>query len=229
MKIKILFISFLTLTLNNSFSQDENDFFSKGFKEHTLKISPFKPLSTVLPTIELSYEKQLTSYTSAQVTVGYLMENIYLKNNQKGFLISLEAKKYNEINNRFYFSLEAGYYHRHSDEGSLFESNTLVDSNNSPLKYSEAYSNVYNQVYLVPKIGKRTSLGKNFVFDIFFGVGIKWINVKHNNRNFPNDKMPYQKISHIFVPNEVGYYSTIKQGNVFTIKVPLNFRIGYTF
>jgi hypothetical protein len=157
------------------------------------------------------------------------MENMHFKHNQRGFSIALEAKKYTGIDNRFYFSLETGYYHRHSDEGGLFISNTLVDSNNAPFQYSEAFSVEYNQLNLIPKLGIRSSLGNNFIIDAYFGIGIKWLNVKHTNRSYPDDKMVYPNYDYLLVPDEIGYPSTTVNENVFTVKIPFNVRIGYTF
>ena len=229
MKFSILLLAFIAIANNNIFSQDEEYEFPADFKRHTLKISPLKPLGGVLPAIELGYEKFLTKNTSAQITLGYLMENIYYKHNQKGFSIALEAKKYIGLDNRFYVSLETGFYHRHSDEGGSFESKTLLDSNNSPLVYGESFSAIYNQLNLIPKFGIRAPLGKKIILDAYFGIGIKWINITHKNRTYLNDQMIFPFYENVLIPNEVGYPTTIVNGNVFTVKIPFNIRIGYTF
>lgn len=191
----------------------------KKEKRNILKLTPLRSINLVNPSVELSYERNTSESLSTQVSISYLLS--YYERNLKGFKVGLEEKYYFKKTAPMdsYFSFEVNYLnnsqHRilgfYSGEDYYDESKYYADSCvirkqifNFNLKYG-------NQI-----------IYKHFVFDVCFGIGLRYRNVRHFDRLNPNDKMQ---------PPEYMDFTNVlyNQRKNFRINLPLNLRIGYSF
>lgn len=194
----------------------------KTSKSHIVKFTPLKVIGLVNPGVEFGYEYAYRDHFSSQVMLSYqLPRTIYSSKNPyigaaRGYRIQYEQKYFPKGNAPFgfYYGLELNYLnHVHH---ALVQ---FVDRNNDHLWYRDGIKIVRNVFSTSFKIGKQYDF-RRFTFEYYFGLGIKYRDIKHLNRKHPND---------IIVPHRHWsiYMSMIQPANEFRFSMPLNIRIGW--
>ena len=195
-----------------------------------IKITPLKLVDLVNPSIELSYERITGRSFSTQ-----LMASCLLPINQIGVI-----KDFNPEIKGFRFSVEEKFYFKKSaplGPYAGFEFNYLnnqykdiwsfdVKNTNSGTAYNYAsYSDTFGikkQTFSFNlKFGYQI-ITKRLAIDFYAGLGLRYKDVRHFDRINPNDEMEIPRHPNV-------YYLTNLEGKYWTISIPLNLRIGWTF
>lgn len=189
-----------------------------------LKITPLKIIGTVNPSIEASYERITGRSFATQVMASYLLPARItdigkdIKPNISGFRFSIEEKYYFKKSAPLglYTSFELDYLkNRYKDVW------TFGTRNISPTNYSDTFG-IKKQTYSFNlKFGYQLIV-KRLSFDFYAGLGLRYKDVRHFDRINPNDEMEMPRHPNI-------YYMTNREGKYWTISIPLNARIGWTF
>jgi hypothetical protein len=195
-----------------------------------LKITPLKIVGLDFPSIEISYERRTNRNFSTQLMASYLLPNglsdigYEFKPNIKGFRLSIEEKYYLEKSAPFgpYVSFEFNYLNnQYRDVWNFGIKNIYSDTSYNNTNYPDTFG-IKKQTYSFNfKLGYQIIV-KRLSFDFYAGLGLRYKDVRHFDRINPNDKMEMPRH-----PNF--YYITNLEGKYWTISIPLNVRIGWTF
>lgn len=199
--------------------------------KNQLKFSPVKIFDPINPGIEISYERRTGSF-STQIAAAYLTDVFHIGDFRKlkGFRVGLEEKyflncptkkmfqqkKYHQP----YFSIDVAYSTIDYKFEAMFGTEIMEDE---PLsnEYLDVFGVKKEKIVLNFKYGLQKQY-KNFVFDLSFGIGLKYKNVVHYDRDVPTDKMENSRHPNVFD-------SSNNEMKGFTINIPANVRIGYVF
>jgi len=195
-----------------------------------LKISPLKPAGYINPSIELSYERITGSRFSTQIMASYLLPStlIYIgtdvKPNIKGYSVSLEERFYFEkpAPAGFYISSEFNYLRNQYKDVAYFGIEDIYsDTTYNYTNYLDTFG-IKKQTFSINfKLGYQI-IHKRLSLDFYAGLGFRYKNVTHYDRINPEDKLEIPRHPNIF-------YITNKEGEYWTVSIPFNFRIGWTF
>lgn len=209
------------LPLENPYDEKSSNIF---------KITPLKFLGTVNPSIEISYERKTGRIFSTQIMASYLFPMTIMdignefKPNISGFRVSLEEKLYLKKSAPIgpYISFEFNYLkNQYQDVWMFGVENIYSDTTYNYTNYEDTYG-INKQTYSFNlKLGYQL-ITKRLSFDFFGGLGIRYKDVVHFDRINPNDKMEMPRHPNV-------YYISNKEGKYWTISIPLNVRIGWTF
>jgi len=198
-------------------------------RKNILKITPLKTINFVNPGLELGFEWLNSQKFSSQFSATYIfpMSVWDIKEkfipDMKGFALSLEEKYYlnRHAPNGIYLGLEFGYLNNKYNAIYDFEDSNTPDS----LYYIAGYSDsifIKKQTYsLNLKLGYQQII-KRLSFEIFLGLGVRYKDVRHFDRIKPEDVFASP-----IEPNI--YYIADMEGKYWTISIPINFKIGWTF
>ncbi len=195
------------------------------------KIAPLKTLNVVNPMLELSYEWPSNPDFSSQVSAAYIFPmSVWDYNsgdinpNMRGFSISLEEKYYltRPSPNGLYLGFELSYLNNNFDRMYFFEDENIADT-------SDYYDYSYRDSIHIKKhaFSMNLKLGyqffaKHLSFDIYVGFGARFKDVQHFDRIKPDDVFAWPRHPNIF-------YISDEEGKYWTVSLPLNFKIGWTF
>lgn len=195
-----------------------------------LKITPLKLTGQINPAIELSYERRTGNSFSTQIMASYLLpKSVWgvstdFNPDIKGGRVSLEEKFYFKKSAPLgpYFSLEFNYLkNRYRDIWDFGVKNIYSDTTYNFTNYRDEYG-INKQTYsLNLKFGYQMIV-KRLSLDFYGGLGLKYKDVVHFDRTNPADEMEMPRHPNI-------YYITNLNGRSWTVSIPLNFRIGWTF
>ncbi|NOU46460.1 MAG: DUF3575 domain-containing protein [Bacteroidales bacterium] len=195
-----------------------------------LKITPLKIVGLDFPSIELSFERRTGSSFSTQVLASYLLPNGLMNNgndfnpNIKGFRLSIEEKYYFKKSAPLgpYVSFEFNYLNnKYKDIWNFGIKNIYSDTTYNFTNYTDTFG-IKKQTYSFNlKLGYQYIV-KRLSFDFYAGIGLRYKDVRHFDRINPNDEMEMPRH-----PNF--YYITNHEGKYWTVSIPLNVKIGWTF
>ena len=195
-----------------------------------IKITPLKLADLSNPSITLTYERKTGRKFSTQLTTSYLLPAGISENNQtppannKGYRVAIEEKFYFQrfVPSGFYFGLELDFLATDYREVWNFGvENTYYDTTYLNTNYSDTFS-IKKQTYsLNMKFGYQKII-KRISIDVYAGIGLRYKDVAHYDRMNPNDDMERPRHPNFY------YYKNL-EGKYWTISIPLNVRIGYTF
>lgn len=209
--MKLLIFSTLLLLPYFSFCQH-----SVTENPNQLKISVIRPLNILNPGVEISYERAFSDQFSTQLIAGIATNTIGKPfKNLSGYNIGLEEKYFiaKKENNRRYFSAIINY-------GNIrYKELTTGKDDLTGATINDTFTIARKSISLAVKYGIQYDR-KRFVFDLNFGVGIKYRSVKHYDRIFeyPGPKEPTDLFRAA---------NTEKEGLAFHL--PVNLQIGYRF
>jgi hypothetical protein len=195
-----------------------------------LKITPLKTLGVMNSGLEISYEKKFSNYFTTQFTATYLFPvNVWdvnhdFKPNIKGFQLAIEEKFYFKRSAPIgpYISLEFNYLKNQYHDIWHFETDDIYpDTSYNYTNYSDTFGIKKQTFSLNFKLGYQI-VRQRFSIDLYAGLGIRYKDVVHFDRIKPEDKMEIPRHPNFF-------YITNKNGQYWTISIPLNIRIGWTF
>ena len=187
-----------------------------------IKFTPYKIFDFINPSIELSFEKRTKNNLSTQLMVSYLLpKSIWTHKNAtpsniKGFRLSLEERFYLKKSTPIgpYIALEMDFLKNKYQHTASF-----VSISNEEKIYNDTFD-IKKHIYTLNyKIGYQINI-KQFSFDIFGGLGLRYRDITHFNRLHPLDEMLAPRHPNI-------YYISNKKDKNWTISIPLNLKIGW--
>lgn len=229
MKLKyqfILTVPFSILSAIQGYGQNDLDNY-----KNQLKLSPLKIIDLINPGLEVSYERRTGNF-STQISAAYLTDvfNISGFSQLKGFRVGLEEKYFVNIPNKKIFRQTANFQPYLATNLSLsnidykFESRFGTEAPDTGIPsngYLDAFGVKKQTVALNFRYGFQT-IYHQFVFDVSFGIGLKYKNVKHYDRDFPEDKIDESRHFNVYdIANQ--------EMNGLTFNLPATIKIGYVF
>lgn len=213
--------SYLTYKpLDNSYDKYSNIF----------KITPLKLVGLINPSIELSYERRTGRSFSTQLMASYLLPISVMdigndfKPDIKGFRVSIEEKFYFKKSAPLgpYASFEFNYLNnQYKDIWNFGVKNIYSDTTYNFTNYPDTFGIKKQTFSFNLKLGYQLIV-KRLTFDFYAGIGLRYKDVRHFDRINPNDEMEMPRHPNI-------YYITNREGKYWTVSIPLNVRIGWTF
>jgi hypothetical protein len=201
---------------------------------YILSLTPLKIIDASNPALEITGEKKLSSSLSGDLMFGYLLpgnKSIGSGNNvapkTKGITSGLELKwfTHHSAPQGFYMALGFDYLVNSYHAAANFN-HTLPDSTYPPMPYN--YTDtfmIHKQTYTINMMIGYQRIFKRFSINVFGGLGVRFKNVVHTGRKFPDDNLSFFRnffgINYSYLKNQEGKYSALS--------VPLNIRIGWTF
>lgn len=193
------------------------------------KVTPLKTVGITNPSIELSYERRTGHSFATQVMASYLLPKSVVVENDfnpdiTGFRVSVEEKYYLNKSAPLgsYLSFEFDYLNnQYNDIWNFGIGDVYSDSTYNYTNYPDAYT-IKKQTYSFNfKFGHQLII-KRLSIDFYAGLGLRYKDVRHFDRINPNDEME--------IPIDFNaYYITNREGKYWTMSLPLNIRIGWTF
>lgn len=195
-----------------------------------LKLTPLRTVSIINSGFEISYEKKLSNSFSTQIMASYLLPvslwdlGYEFKPEIKGFQIAFEEKYYLKKSAPLglYMSFEFNYLqNEYSDIGRFAVANIYSDTLYNNTNYTDTIGIRKKTYSFNLKLGYQYIINR-FSIDIYAGLGARYKDVIHTDRLKPEDEMEIPGHPNV-------YYITNKDGQYWTISIPLNIRIGWTF
>ena len=140
----------------------------------------------------------------------------------KGFRIGGEARGYffKSAPHGSYVSVEADYLsNRYRDKARFGESEAYLDTLGT--NYVDTFSVRKETATFSLKWGYQIVVHR-ISLDFYFGLGARYKSVRHRDRRIPSDDMESPR--HPNLP-----YMKNREGNYWTVAMPINFKIGYNF
>jgi len=194
------------------------------------KVTHLKLVSIVSPSFELSYERSTGRSFSTQLMASYLlpMSILDIENNFKpdikGFRVSIEEKFYlkKSAPKGPYLSFEFDYLNnKYKDIWNFGVKDIYPDTLYTNTNYPDTFG-IKKQAYSFNlKFGYQWFVNR-LSFDFYAGLGLRYKNVTHFDRINPNDDMELPRHPNIY------YFSNL-EGKYWTVSIPLNLRLGWTF
>lgn len=195
-----------------------------------IKFTPLKLTGLVNPALEISYERKTGDYFSTQIMGSYLLPESVLdpvngfNPNIKGYRLAVEERFYLNKSAPFgpYVGLELNYMkNRYKDIWNFGVKDIFSDTAYNNTNYPDTFG-IRKQTFSINlKFGYQLFV-KRFSFDFYAGLGLRYKDVRYFDRKNPDDEMEMPRHPNIF------YISNLP-GKYWTISIPLNFRIGWTF
>ena len=195
-----------------------------------LKTTPLKLIGFMNPSFEISYEQKINSWFTSQFTASYLFPSsvwVTMRENKephRGFGLSAEQKLYfkKSAPHGTYCGLEVAYRQDRFNTVETYWHKGFSDSTYMSHSYDDAIR-VYKQTTCFNiKIGYQQII-KRFVVDCYAGIGLKYRSVRELDRINPNDQTDWKNEG--LSVEEIAY----TPGKLWTISIPLNIRVGWTF
>jgi len=191
-------------------------------KQNEIKINPIRIVGLFRSSIEMSYERKTSDYFSSQIGLGYILpQNIYgnsIEKNKKGFSLELEEKYYFD-GDIVYFAVSIFYLQENYNLTRLFIDEDL------PYLFANTYLDEFNlnKQIIKPsfKFGAKFITKSNILFDFNIGLGAKYKNTKHSNRDNVNDEL--------YIRREDYSIKLYKNSEFWSPNIIFNVKMGYQF
>lgn len=198
--------------------------------KYILKITPWKTMTFINSGLELGLERKFSNIFSTQVSASYLFpNNIYdldydFKPQIRGFQLAIEEKLYYKSSAPVgpYLGGEFSYLRNRYHECWYFGVKDIYNNPNYAYdNYLDTFGIKKQTFSLNLKLGYQL-VKKRVIMDFYGGIGIRYRIVSHFDRINPLDEME--------MPIDFNlYYISILNGKFWTVSLPFNFRIGWTF
>lgn len=195
-----------------------------------VKITPFKTVGLINPSVELSYERRTGRSFSTQLMASYLLPISVMdigndfKPGIKGFRASIEEKFYFKKSAPLdpYLGFEFNYLNnQYHDIWHFGVKDIYSDTSYNFTNYPDTFG-IKKQTYSFNlKLGYQV-IAKRLSFDFFAGLGLRYKDVRHFDRINPKDEMEMPRHPNV-------YYITNREGKYWTVSIPLSLKIGWTF
>jgi hypothetical protein len=217
------------------------DFHSPGYLTHMpfeniysgktiYKFTPLKLIGIVNPAVELLAERNTSEKFSSQLKLSYLLPislwdmGYDFHPRIEGFSAAFEEKFY--INETApmgpYVSAEIDYLNNEYRDVSLFMiDNSVIDSLTMDHPYEDVYTIKKQTISFNCKFGYQF-FKNNMSFDIYMGLGVRYKMVSHSDRVNPDNMMAYPHYPSLS-------YAKNREGNYWSMSLPLNIRVGWVF
>lgn len=221
----IFSVLFFMLVIIHSYGQNANNY------KNQFKLSPVKIADLINPGIEFNYERKFGNF-STQLSAAYLVDvfGITVFSNFKGFRVGVEEKYFLNSQRKIFFR-KREYFHPYLSASLAFakvdykfESKFGIidpDTDFVTYEYLDAFGIKKQTMALNFKYGFQT-IYKHWIVDISFGLGLKYKNVEHYDRNNPTDQLIESRHANV-------YDISNKEMKGITLNVPATLKIGYVF
>ena len=197
-------------------------------KKNIVKLTPLKVFTLGNAGYEISYERKFNNSFATQISAAYLyrsynvLTEYSLIPDTKGFELGIEEKWYFKKSAPImkYISLNFNYL-QNEHQTTVYLTNELEYSNELYRSYKDTI-NVAKKTYsLNLKYGYQV-IKKRISIDMYFGIGIRYKDVQHFDKIYPNDKISPPRHP------SIGYISIV-EGKYFIVSIPFNIRLGWFF
>jgi hypothetical protein len=195
-----------------------------------LKFTPHKLLAEINPGLEILYERKTSSQFSTQLMASYLLPiNVFqllnvVKPNTLGFRVAVEEKFYLKKTAPLgsYISFEVNHLRSSYDHMFWFmKRENYGDTSFVRTDYLDTIKIKKQTFNFNVKYGYQY-IKKKFSIDVYFGIGIRYRDVRHFNKLDPNAKdIPMRHFNVNYITNA--------DGKDWVFCIPVNIRIGRTF
>lgn len=195
-----------------------------------LKTTPLKLAGIVNPAFEVSYERRTGRSFSTQIAASWLLPMSIMdigndfKPNIKGFRLSLEEKWYFRRSAPLgpYAGLEVNYLNtQYRDYWYFGEKEVFLIPDYEYTNYPDTFGIKKQTASFNLKLGYQHII-KRYSFDFYAGIGIRYKDVRHFDRINPLDEME--------MPRHLNaYYLANQEGKYWTVSIPVNISVGWTF
>lgn len=227
MKKRTLILVLIFQTLIGSCFSQPNDKISNE-KLWIVKFAPLNIIDPVNPSLQIGLERQISFKNSFQFEFGYISPHKLkfsreIPPNYKGFKLRGEYR-YKPFNKRQNIYIAGELYFTKNNyqarEGFVKSTDTI---HYRPSYYEDIKINK-KLLGLNLKIGYQKQVN-HLIFEAYIGVGLKYKNIKHFNRTYPEDKIG-TAIDFTIGDMTAGRGSDEK-GNWLIPSFPINIKIGY--
>lgn len=197
---------------------------------NVVKVTPLKLVGILNPSVEFGYERKHQRGFSSEIVTSLLLPNSVLNpgigsyRRIAGIAVSLEEKYYVEPWKpvRPYFAFEVNYLNKRYKDIWNFGVADIYDTTYQFTNYTDTFGIRKNTVSFNLKIGSQFQVFKEMTVEIYGGLGLKYRSVSHFDRINPDDEMEFPRH-----PSFV--YASNRPGRYWTVSVPLNIRVGWSF
>lgn len=199
-------------------------------RSNVLKLTPLKLFGTDNPGMELSYERRTGRLASTQVMASYLLPvSLWELGHRflppaKGFRVSLEERLYTKGSaiQGTYLAFELCYLRKqYYDVWGFGNRQSYSDTSIARFYYSDTFGIKKQTVSFNLKVGYQI-IHKRLSVDIFAGFGPRYREVSHFDRINPDDVMDPPRHPNV-------WYISNRNGRFWSVSIPVNIKIGYTF
>lgn len=198
---------------------------SFGYHTNIVSVAPFRLVGLVNPGIEGSYEHLVSTHYAIRIG-GVLHANLANTagwSNYRGYRLMVEGRKYlhSAAHLRTYAALGLSYFHaRYDYVYMMLPENRDPNTNLHDVVYDDSVGIHNSNFSMNGKLGLQCRTG-HVLLDVYFGLGLRYKVVTHHGRLHPEDVI-YQRH-----PNIPAIAGAVYHG--FTLSMPLNVAVGYTF
>jgi len=203
---------------------------SEMTNRNIIKITPLKLFGTTNPGVQLAYERKHSSLFSTQFMVQSLFPRSILissglRQKKRGFRASIEERMYIDqtapVGN--YVAFEVNYLQNQRNAIMSFSPIKTYDLYQDSLSYNDSIRIKKQTVSFNIKLGKQW-VKNNFAVDFYVGFGLRYKDIRILDRINENH---YESDESDYFPNinRIGN----REGKYWTISMPLNVKIGYSF
>lgn len=165
------------------------------------------------PYANIGIEKDFKGNQCLALGFGVYYRNLMYSDKTDGVNLSLEYKRFRSEIFYYAFGLKGGSLKYNTSSEFLLEE---LDST-----YMESYSinKIVGDLHL--KVGFRQNIGSHFYFDYFAGLGLRYKDTEHQNRNRPDDVFYRRTIRLLDIRDREGhfFYPILKLGVVIGLKL----------
>lgn len=201
------------------------------YSRHTniLKITTLKPIAFHNSGIEVAYEKKTSNKFSTQASVAYLFSgngryaDDDFKPDIKGFQVGLEERLYLRESAPAgpYVGFEINHLRNKYRAVGLYDAFDVHPDYEFYHVYADSISISKKTYSFNFKIGYQL-IRKRLSIDFYTGLGARYKNILHSDRLNPEDELAPDM--HPF-----GFWFSNRAGRYWTVSIPFNVRIGWTF
>ncbi len=196
---------------------------------NVLKLSLSALSNPVNPGIELSYERKIHARWSSQVMMTWLLPGSLLNSGNdidlgiKGYRIGFEQKYYfrRTAPRGMYASAECSFLQNNYTAQWNFGVENITDTSYHNTNYPDDFD-VSKKTYTFNLKSGYQLFYKSWSMDLSAGIGLRYKDVRHFNRINPQDQMEWPRHPNIF-------YITNREGKYWTVSLPLQVKIGWSF
>ena len=197
-------------------------------RRNKITFTPFQLINAYHPSWEIGYERMHSQTRATQFTLGLLRswDNDFSRNS-KGFLAGAEHKYFlrSQEKTRWYASLSLEHLRKDHDAFLRFVITDAQGNTEFPWRTFLRLTTVEKRfVSLTPRIGFQHYVTPQLVLDGFFGIGLRYRNVKHQGT------IPFTRhiddFEWIFIDEE---FASNREANHFRPSFDLNIRLAWAF
>lgn len=195
-----------------------------------IKFTPLKLIGISNASVELSYERSTGRNFSTQLMISRLLNRSpwhledALHPHINGYRGAIEERLYFSGTSPAgaYIGLEIDFLHSKYKESWNYDlMQQTSDSTFSIVRYEDTLGVKKQNLTINLKFGYQSG-GSKLAFDVYLGFGLRHKNVRYEGKTYPEKDIVKQQH-----PNFFKFSSA--EGKYWTISIPLNFKIGYSF